>query len=319
MSSNGQQSEAGDIKGASVHPTVEISDNEVALSLPQTRGAETDQLPNRVHTAIRPNPGWRHLGLAELWRCRELLLVLTLRDIKARYKQTFLGAAWAALQPLATMAAFVLFLGRVAGAQDPTKPYPLFVFAGLIPWMFFAAALNGAGNSVISNQHLVTKVYFPRLLVPLGAVAAALLDFLIAFSMLLLLMPFYGSAPRLSLIVAPLVLLVLLMLVIGLGALLAALTVAYRDFKAIVPLALQLWMFGTPAIYLQESIAYGTRMRAWLLLNPMQGVIVNFRAAVLGGPFDVPAACVCTGWAVVLLLAGCLFFRRVERSFADII
>jgi lipopolysaccharide transport system permease protein len=176
-----------------------------------------------------------------------------------------------------------------------------------------------AGNSVVGSQHLVTKIYFPRLLVPLGVVAAAGLDFLIGFGMLLVMMPLNGTVPGWNLILLPLVLLVFLMLVVGLGTWLSALTVAYRDFKAIVPLAMQLWMFSTPVIFLQDLSIPGPRLRAVMPLNPMHGVIVNFRAATLGGPFDVPAAGIAVVWAVALLVGGCLYFRRVERSFADII
>src|SRR5262249_37800204 len=158
-----------------------------------------------------------------------------------------LGATWAVLQPLATMAVFVMLLGRVASIRYAMTPYPLFLFAGLVPWMFFAAAVTGAGNSVVGSQHLITKIYFPRLLLPLGVVAAAALDFLIAFGMLLAMIALYGATPGWNLILLPFVLLVLVMLIAGLGTLLAALTVAYRDFRAIVPLAMQLWMFSTPA------------------------------------------------------------------------
>src|SRR5262249_48651975 len=160
-------------------------------------------------------------------------------------KQTVLGAAWAVLQPLATMAAFALFLGSVARGENPAVPYPLFVFAGLLPWTFFAGAVSGASASVVNNQNLVTKIYFPRLLVPFGTAAAALLDFLIAFVMLLALMPFFGTAPGWGFLAMPALVLILISLAAGLGVLLAAVTVKYRDFRAIVPLALQLWMFAT--------------------------------------------------------------------------
>jgi lipopolysaccharide transport system permease protein len=244
---------------------------------------------------------------------------LVWRDIKVRYKQTVLGAAWAILQPLAMMAVLVMLLGRAAMTRHAVTPYPLFLFAGLVPWMFFAAAVAAAGNSVLSSQHLITKIYFPRLLMPLGVVAAALLDFLIAFGMLLVMMPLSGGRPGWNLILLPLVLLVLLMLIVGLGTLLAALTVAYRDFRSLVPLAMQLWMFSTPALFFQDLSWQGPRARALTLLNPMHGVLVNFRAAVLGGPFDWPAAGISALWAVALLAAGCIYFRRVERSFVDII
>jgi lipopolysaccharide transport system permease protein len=286
----------------------------------EPRERETTPADDLPVTVIEPRPGWQVLDLGELWRFRELLRILVWRDIKVRYKQTVLGAAWAVLQPLATMAAFVLFLGRVAGGQDPTVPYPLFVLAGLLPWTFFASAINNASGSVVGNQNLVTKIYFPRLLVPLGPVVAALLDFLIAFVMLLVLMPCFGTTPGWGFLAIPVVVLVLLSLAVGLGVLLAAVTVAYRDFRAIVPLALQLWMFATPAIFLQDwEVRLGPRMVPWLPLNPLHGVIVNFRAAAVGGEFDPLSLTISAVYAVVLLSIGSLYFRRVERGFADII
>jgi lipopolysaccharide transport system permease protein len=307
--------------GASVRPTAETSNDGVGLT-PRPEGAVAPADPPEdgpALTVIEPRPGWHFVNLAELWRFRELLYFLVWRDVKVRYKQTALGAAWAVLQPLATMAAFALFLGRVAGAADAAIPYPLFVFAGLLPWTFFSAAVTNAGNSVVNNQHLVTKVYFPRLLVPLGSVAAAALDFLIAFGLLLVLMLVFSTMPGWGLLALPLVLLVLLGLIVGLGTLLAAVTVEYRDFRAIVPLALQMWMFATPAIFLQDLTLLGPRTRALLFLNPLHGIVVNFRAAALGGPFDLPAGGISALWAVVLLLGGCFYFRRVERGFADVI
>jgi lipopolysaccharide transport system permease protein len=303
----------------SVHSTTETLDDERALALPQGKPL-ADRPESQVLTVFEPSPGWRLVNLDDLWRHRELWFFLMWRDIKVRYKQTVLGATWAILQPLATMAVLVMLLGKVANAPGAATPYPLFLFAGLVPWMFFAAAVVAAGNSVLSSHHLVTKIYFPRLLVPLAVVAAATVDFFVAFGILLLvMMPFYGAMPGWSWIGLPLVLLVLLTLIIGLGTLLAALTVAYRDFRAIVPLAMQLWMFGTPAIFLQDLSILGPRTRMLMPLNPMHGVIVNFRAAALGGSFDLPAGGISVLWAVALLVGGCLYFRRVERGFTDII
>jgi lipopolysaccharide transport system permease protein len=285
--------------------------------VPAAAQASTDALPV---TVIERKPGWQLIDLGELWRFRELLYFLVWRDIKVRYKQTVLGAAWAVLQPLATMAAFALFLGRVAGADEPTIPYPLFVFAGLLPWLFFASAVGGASGSVVGNQSLVTKIYFPRLLVPFGTVLAALLDFLIAFVMLLVLMPLFGATPGWGFLVLPVVVLVLLSLAVGLGVLLSAVTVPYRDFRSVVPLALQLWMFATPAIFLQDwGARLGPRVVTLLPLNPLHGVIVNFRAAAVGGEFDLRSLAISAVIALVFLVVGCLFFRRVERGFSDII
>ena len=271
-------------------------------------------------TVVERRPGWRPFDLRELWRFRELLYFLTWRDVKVRYKQTALGAAWAVLQPLATMVVFALFLGRAAGlTRDLPYSYALFVLAGLLPWTFFANAIGAAGGSVVANQNLVTKVYFPRLLIPMAAVGAGLVDLLIAFAMLLVLMPFFGVWPGWGVLWVPLVLGLLVLAALGVGTLLGALTVAYRDFRYVVPFLVQLWMFATPSIYMQADrvVAEGW---LWLLpLNPAYGLVVNFRQAVLGGPLDWYALAVSGAVGLALLLAGCLYFRRVERSFADII
>jgi lipopolysaccharide transport system permease protein len=292
-----------------------------AETLPETGTAEGTPSADRdlpVHM-IERRPGWHLLEVGELWRFREVLYFLTWRDLKVRYKQTALGAAWAVLQPLATMAAFSLFLGRVASAAEATIPYPLFVFAGLLPWTFFAGAVGTASTSVVANERLVTKVYFPRLIVPLSAVLAAVVDLLIAFGLLLVLMPVCGVFSGLAILALPAVAAVLLALAAGLGVLLSALSVAYRDVRYVVPLALQIWMFATPALFLQDLAVLGPRMSPWLLLNPLHGVVVNFRAATLDGAFDLPALAVSAAWAAAILLAGCFYFRRVERGFADII
>jgi lipopolysaccharide transport system permease protein len=271
---------------------------------------------------VERRSGWRFIDLGELWRYRELFLFLTWRDVKVRYKQTVLGAAWAVLQPFATMVVFSLFFGRLAdqgGAGAPPVPYPLFVFAGLLPWFFFANALVAASQSVVGNQNLVTKVYFPRLIIPMGAVGAGLIDFLVAFAMLLAMMLWYGVAPGWALLLVPLLSLGLLLASLGLGVLLSALTVAYRDFRYVVPFLVQLWMFATPSIYAQNTGGIGPRTRLLLLLNPVDGLIDNFRRAVLGEALDWPGLAAATGLAAAYLVLGCLYFRRVERTFADII
>jgi lipopolysaccharide transport system permease protein len=279
--------------------------------------AETvDDLPL---TVIERRPGWQIVDLRELWRYRELLFFLTWRDIKVRYKQTVLGAAWAVLQPLATMVAFTLFLGQVAGISSGDIPYPLFVFAGLLPWTFFSNSIGSASQSIVGNQNLVTKIYFPRLIIPMGAVGAGLVDFLIAFGMLGVIMVYYGIAPGWGLLLAPLILLLLVVAALGVGTLLSALTVAYRDFRYVVPFSVQLWMFATPCIYLDAETVVGPRAQAVLPFNPAYGLILNFRQAMLGGPLDWYALGVSAAVSVGLLVLGCLYFRRVERSFADII
>ena len=270
-------------------------------------------------TIIERRPGWQIVDLHELWRYRELLFFLTWRDVKVRYKQTVLGAAWAILQPLATMVVFSLFIGKMAGISDTIQHYSLFVFAGLLPWTFFSNAISSAGQSVVGSQNLVTKVYFPRLIIPMGAVGAGLVDFAIAFGMLLVMMPFYGLWPGWGILLVPPICLLVVIGALGVGTLLSALTVAYRDFRYVVPFTVQLWMFATPCIYLDASTIVGPTGQAVLPLNPAYGLIFNFRQAMLGGSFDWYALFVSAAMSVALLLVGCLYFRRVERSFADII
>jgi len=270
-------------------------------------------------TIIEGRPGWRVIDLGELWRYRELLYFLTWRDIKVRYKQTVLGAAWAILQPLATMLVFSLFFGRVAGNPSSTVPYSLFVLAGLVPWMFFSNAIAQAGQSVVGSQNLVTKIYFPRLLIPMGAVGAGLVDLAISFAVLMVMMLWYGMAPGWSFALVPFLTFGLVIAALGVGTLLSALTVAYRDFRHAVPFLVQFWMFATPCIYMQSGISASPQLNRVLPLNPAYGLIANLRQAMLGGPIDGYSLAVSGTVGVLLLLAGCLYFRRVERDFADII
>jgi lipopolysaccharide transport system permease protein len=275
-----------------------------------------DHLPT---TVIERRRGWQVLGLHELWRYRELLFFLAWRDVKVRYKQTVLGAMWAVLQPFATMVVFTVTLGRFSDVSATIQHYPLFVFAGLLPWWFFQNGLTQASGSVVGNQNLITKVYFPRLIIPMGAVVAGLVDFVVAFGMLVAMMLYYGEAPGWSLVVAPVAMLLLVLAAVGVGALLSALTVAYRDFRYVVPFAVQLWMFATTSIYLDSSLVVGPRGHFLLPLNPAHGLILNFRKAMLGGDPDWYALAVSGAVSVGLLFLGCLYFRRVERSFADVI
>jgi lipopolysaccharide transport system permease protein len=270
-------------------------------------------------TVIRPLSGWQLVNFRELWQFRELIFFLTWRDVKVRYKQTFLGAAWALLQPGLMMVVFTIFFSRMAGLPSGSLPYPVFVFAGLLPWTFFSNAVSTAGQSVVGNQNLITKVYFPRLIIPMGAVGAGLVDFAIAFGMLLALMLCFGVVPGWGFLLVPLLTLIVVTAALGLGTLLCALTVAYRDFRYVVPFMMQLWMFATPSIYMDPEALASSAWKPLLPLNPMYGLIVNFRAAVLGGALDLYALAVSAGMSVLLLLAGCFYFRRVERNFADII
>jgi lipopolysaccharide transport system permease protein len=273
-----------------------------------------------VLTVIEPQATLGVSDLKEYWRYRELLFFLTWRDIAVRYKQSLLGAAWAILQPLSMMIMFSVFLGRLVSMPTNEVPYPIFVLAGLLPWFLFSNGLASASQSVVGNQNLVTKIYFPRLLIPIAAVTAGLVDFVIALVLLALTMLVYGVVPGWTIILLPLLLVGLVAATAGIGFLLAALTVQYRDFRFVVPFMVQLWMFMTPCIYM--SVGTDTldgRLLAILPLNPAYGLIQNFRVAVLGGNFDYYALTISLLVSAVLLFVGCWYFRRVQRTFADCI
>jgi lipopolysaccharide transport system permease protein len=269
-------------------------------------------------TIICPQRGWQLVNVQELWQFRELLYFLAWRDVKVRYKQTVLGAAWAVLQPLMMMVVFTIFFGRMAGVPSGGIPYPLFAYAGLLPWMFFATAVTAAGNSVVQSERLITKVYFPRLTIPLATVAAAVVDFLIAFGLLLVLMLWYGINPGVSLFLAPLIFSLIVLAALGAGTLLGALNVAYRDFRYVIPFLVQLGMFATPTVYMEPK-AGGGGFQMILAFNPMTPLIASFRAAVLGGQMPWGSL----GLAAFLVAGGaflgCLYFRKVEDGFADVI
>jgi lipopolysaccharide transport system permease protein len=272
-----------------------------------------------VITVIRPPRGWQFVNVRELWQFRELVLQLAWRDVKVRYKQTILGVAWAVLQPALMMVVFTTCLGRMAGLPSGDVPYPLFVYAGLLPWMFFATAITNAGNSVVGSERLVTKIYFPRLAIPIAAVLTAAVDFLVALGLLAFLMLYYGVAWNLSFLLVPVLFGLMALAALGVGTLLAALTVAYRDFRYATPFMVQLGMFATPTIYMQPTGEETGGLRALLILNPMAGLIGVFRAAALGGPIAWNQIGISLAAVVLVCVAGCLYFRKVEDSFADII
>jgi lipopolysaccharide transport system permease protein len=281
-----------------------------------------EEAPAPPLTVIRPPRGWQLLNLRELWQFRDLLYFLTWRDVKVRYKQTVLGAAWAILQPALMMVVFTIFFGRLANVPSGGVAYPLFVYAGLLPWIFFATAVASAGNSVVGSERLITRVYFPRLAIPFTAVAAAVVDFLLAFGLLVVLMLCYGVVPGWALLLVPLFFALIVLAALGVGTLLAALNVSYRDFRYVIPFLIQLWMFATPTVYMDLSAdgAEPSRaVQALLAVNPLTGLVAAFRAATLGG--DLPWGQVGISAALVagLFLAGCLYFRRVEDNFADVI
>jgi lipopolysaccharide transport system permease protein len=281
---------------------------------------ETSQTADeRPTVVVRPAAGWRRLEFGVLWAYRELIYFLAWRDVKVRYKQTLLGAAWAVLQPTLMMVVLAAFIGRSTNPEKLGMPYPLFVFAGLLPWTFFATAVGNAANSLVNAERLITKIYFPRVIVPLASVGAALVDFLIAFVMLGVLMVFYGVPPAWSALMLPLLVLCLIAAALAAGMFLAALNVAYRDFRYVVTFLMQLWLFATPSVYLAYPSAE-TRGVTWpMLVNPMIGLIASFRAATFGGAFPWEMFGVSMTLILLVLVAAMFYFRRVEDSFADII
>jgi lipopolysaccharide transport system permease protein len=289
--------------------------------LPLTLRDSSEDQPSttgRRRTVIDSARGWQFINVAELWRFRELLYFLVWRDVKVRYKQTALGAAWAILQPALMMVVFTLFFSRVANISSGPIPYPLFVYAGLLPWTFFSTAVASASNSVIGSERLITKIYFPRLSIPFAAICAAMVDWGVAMGLLAALMLWYGVLPPLSILLLPLVFGVLALFAAGLGTLLSALNVAYRDFRYVVPFFLQVWMFATPAIYLNTVSGANGDLGVYVL-NPLNPLVVSFRAAVLGGPLPWTSLLVAAAIALLTFLGGCLYFRRVEDGFSDII
>lgn len=269
-------------------------------------------------TWIRASKGWSMPDLRELWRYRELLYFLVWRDVKVRYKQTALGAAWAILQPFATMVVFSLFFGRLARMPSDGVPYPVFAYTALVPWTFFANGLSLSTGSLVGSQNLLKKVYFPRLAIPLAAVLSGLVDFALALVVLAGMLVFYGVAPGIgALWIVPLLLLALVTS-LGVGLWLSALNVRYRDVAYVVPFLVQLWLFATPIAY--PSSLLGEPWRTVYALNPMVGVVEGFRWALLGTD-TAPGAMVGVSSlaALALLVGGALHFRRMERTFADVV
>jgi lipopolysaccharide transport system permease protein len=276
----------------------------------------------KVHvTVLRPTGRWQPLGFQELWRGRELLWTLASRDVSVRYKQTVLGAAWALLQPLLLMAIFTLVLGRVAKLPTGGFPYPLFVLAGLLPWMLFATAVTSSSASVVGAERLITKIYFPRLYVPLAACAPALADFAVGYTAFLVIMvAFYGIVPGIGAILALIPVAFMALAAIGVGSGLAALNVLYRDVKYTIPFLIQTWMFATPSIYMDLSAAGPSSVAGWLLrLNPLTGLVAATRAFALGGTVDWTSLALSAAAATLMFAIGCFGFRQIEPRFSDVI
>ena len=267
---------------------------------------------------IKPSKGWVFLKLHDLWEYRELLYFLAWRDIKVRYKQTVLGAAWAIIQPFSTMVVFSIFFGRLAKMPSDGIPYPIFAYCALLPWSYFAGALDRAGNSLVGSANLVTKVYLPRLVLPLSATMAGLLDFAIAFVVLIAMMIFYGITPTSAVWTLPFFLLLALATSLGVGLWLSALNVQYRDVRYTIPFLTQFWLFASPVAY--PSSLVPEQWRVLYGLNPMAGVIEGFRWALLGkGSGPGPMLAVSVLVTAVLLVSGAYYFRRMEKTFADVV
>jgi homopolymeric O-antigen transport system permease protein len=273
---------------------------------------------------IRPSQGWTSLRLREVWEYRELLYFLVWRDVKVRYKQTAFGVAWAILQPLMTMLVFTVFFGGLARVGSDGLPYPLFSFAGLLPWTFFAQGLSQSSNSLVGSSQLIKRVYFPRLVVPLSSVLGGLVDFAVAFGVLVGLMAYYQIWPTAAVLALPLLLLLATAASLGAGLWLSALNVEYRDFRYVIPFLIQIWLFVTPVIYPASKVEEKLRsvgLPAWLYgLNPMAGVVQGFRWALFDRtPFPSGSLTAGAVVSILLLVTGAFFFRRMEKTFADIV
>jgi len=267
---------------------------------------------------LRPQRGWITLNLHELWEFRELLFFLTWRDIKVRYKQTVLGAAWAIIQPLFTMVIFSLFFGQLAKVPSDGLPYAVFSYAALVPWTFFATVLTQASNSLVMDANMLKKVYFPRLIMPTASMLAGLVDFALAFVILLGMQFFYGIVPTWHMIWLPYFLLLAMITALGVGLWLAALNVQFRDVRYMVPFLVQAWLFATPIAYPSSLLA--EPWRTLYGINPMAGVVEGFRWALLGTSHAPgPILIVSTLGALVLLVSGAFYFRRMEKTFADVV
>ena len=266
---------------------------------------------------IRPGRGALRVNARELWEARELLYFLVWRDAKVRYKQTVLGALWSILQPLLTTAVFALFFGRLAGMPSDGVPYPLFAFTALVPWTYFATALGAGAASLVGSQQLVSKVYFPRLIIPFASVLTPAIDFAIAFGMLVAMLFWYGVAPGAALLAVPLFALLAVATALAAGLWLAALNVEYRDVRYVLPFAIQFWMFATPVAYPASLVPEAWRV--WYGLNPMASVVEGFRWTLLGSPPPGPMVAVSAAVVAASLAGGLAYFRRVEGTFADVI
>jgi lipopolysaccharide transport system permease protein len=276
----------------------------------------TELAPRRPHLVIRPGGGWRAPDLRELWAYRELLVIFAWRDLKVRYRQTVLGAIWVIGQPLLGMIIFTFLFNRVAKIET-ALPYSVFVLSGLLVWNFFSGVVQHAGNSLIGSAFLISKVYFPRLAVPLSTVAVQLVDLGVSGLLLAAMMIWYRVAPGLSILLLPLAVLLALVFALGIGLWIAALNVQYRDIRVVIPFILQLGMYATPVVYPLERLP--EKYRAIAVLNPLTGMVEAFRAALFGTPVDLRIVAISAVVALAVLVSGLFYFRRMERLFADVL
>ena len=281
-----------------------------------TPGAAALAAPAAAVTVIQPTKGWQAVDFRELWRHRELLYFLIWRDVKVRYKQTVMGAAWAILQPVATMVVFTVIFGRLAKISFDGPPYAVAVYAGLLPWMFFANAVTQAGVSLVNQAHLLTKIYFPRLFVPTACVGAGLVDWALSFVVYLGLMIWYAQLPGWTVLILPGLMLLTFIAACGVGYVLASLTVVYRDFRFVVPFMVQIWMYLSAAPF--PAKLWGDQYHWVLALNPMFGIVKSFRSALLDLKMDWVCLAISGTVAVGIFVFGLYNFRRTERRFADI-
>ena len=264
--------------------------------------------------------GWKALDLRELWSYRELVYFLTWRDILVRYKQAVLGVAWVVLQPVLTMVVFTTVFNQLLGVESPNKaiPYAVFSYSGLLAWQFFAGAMSRSGTSLVASSNLLTKIYFPRLAIPLAAVLAGVVDFCISFVVLFVIMAIYGITPTINTLFVPLLLVLTFAAALGTGLWLSAVNVLYRDVQYIIPFLVQLWMFVSPVIYSIDKIPSGG-LRTVYAINPMTGIIGGFRWALLGDPFPGTYLWLSVGVITVIVAGGLFYFKRIERVFADVV
>lgn len=303
---------------ASTPPVSSIADSRTEIEAARTLPVSPrHELPDQPLVVIQPSKSWIALNLRELWAYRELLYFLTWRDVKVRYKQTALGVAWVVMQPLLSTLIFTVFLGVLARVPSDSIPYPLFVFAGLLPWTFFSSAVLNSGNSLVGSSHLITKVYFPRLIIPAAATAARLLDFAISCVILVGIMVFYRFSPGASVIWVPALIVLITLLSLALGLWASAMNVKYRDVGMALPVIIQLWMFASPVLYPASIVP--PRWQWLYALNPLVGIIEGFRAVLFRLPFNWGALAISVIITLVLLVYAAYTFQRMEKSFADVV